>query len=242
MHRFYIHPEDVTGKEINIGLDEAKHAYSVLRLRKEAGVAAFDGEGKEYLGTLISLSAKKGIMQISEMRSVLKDNIQITLVAALPRLSKFDSIVDKATQLGVSKIIPMQSERTIVQIASNKMEDKRLRWQKIATEAAKQCGCAYIPEIKPVTDFSALAKGISKYSLALIPSLHKGTVSLKKVARAGKPQSTIIFIGPEGDFTEKEVSNAKANGAISITLGKNILRCETAVTMVLSVLNYEWKS
>lgn len=241
MHRFYIYPEDVTGTEINIRADEAKHAYSVLRLREKAIVGAFDGKGKEYLGKIKSLSPKKGIIQISEMRSVLKDNIQITLAAALPRLSKFDSIVDKATQLGVSSIIPMQSERTIVQISSDKIEDKRHRWQKIAVEAAKQCGCAYIPEVEPVIDLSALIKRISEYELALIPCLHEGRLSLKKAAQDRRPANVLILIGPEGDFTQEEVSYAKAEGAISVTLGKNVLRCETAVTMMLAVLNYEWK-
>ncbi len=242
MHRFYIYPEDVNGKEINIGHDEARHAYSVLRLRKEASVAAFDGRGKEYLGTLLSLSSKKGIMRIRESRLALKDNADITLAAAIPKLSKFDSIVDKATQLGVNTLVPLLSERTIVRIPQDKAADKRLRWQKIAVEAAKQCGCSFVPQIALVTDFSSLIMRISGYSLALIPSLHEGTVSLKKFAKANNPQSTIIFIGPEGDFTEEEVRNAKKHGAIGITLGKNVLRCETAVTMVLSVLNYEWKS
>ncbi len=241
MHRFYIHPEDVTGNEINIQPEEAKHAFSVLRLRKQASVAAFDGRGKEYLGTLIYLSSKKGIMRISKIRSVLNDNCEITLAAALPKLSKFDSIVDKATQLGVNTLIPLQSIRTIVRISQEKAAEKRLRWQKIAVEAAKQCGCSYVPEIMPVTDFSCLVKRISRYNLALIPSLHKGTVSLKKIARGCSPQRTLIFIGPEGDFTQEEVRNAEQNGAIGITLGKNVLRCETAVTMVLSVLNYEWR-
>ncbi|MFH1093814.1 MAG: RsmE family RNA methyltransferase [Candidatus Omnitrophota bacterium] len=241
MHRFYIHTEDITGNEINIRPEEAKHAYSVLRLAKGARVAAFDGAGKEYLGTLISLSAKKGIIQISELKSALKDNVDITLAAAIPKHAKFESIVDKATQLGVNTLIPMQSFRTVVRISPEKAVEKRLRWQKIAVEAAKQCGCSYVPDIAPVTDFSTLVKKISGYSLALISSLHKGTVSLKKIAKVSKPQSTIIFIGPEGDFTQEEVRNAEQNGAIGITLGKNVLKCETAVTMVLSVLNYEWK-
>ena len=241
MHRFYIRPEDVTGNEIKIGPDEAKHAYSVLRLRKQASVAAFDGRGNEYLGTLIALSSKQGIIRICETRSVLIDNVDITLVVAIPKQSKFDSIVDKATQLGVNIIIPLQSENTIIRIPRDKVIGKRLRWQKIAVEAAKQCGCSYVPEIAPITDFSSLLEKISGYSLALIPSLHKGTVSLKKITKGSNPKRTIIFIGPEGDFTEEEVLNAQKHGAVGINLGKNVLRCETAVIMVLSILNYEWR-
>ena len=194
MHRFYIRPEDVTGNEIKIGPDEAKHAYSVLRLRKQASVAAFDGRGNEYLGTLIALSSKQGIIRICETRSVLIDNVDITLVVAIPKQSKFDSIVDKATQLGVNNIVPMKSQRTIVKINQSKVEEKRLRWRKIAVEAAKQCGCSYVPEIARVTDFSSLVKTISLYSLALLPSLHEKTVTLKKIAKAAKPKSIIIFI------------------------------------------------
>jgi len=241
MHRFYIHPEDVTGKEIHICSDEARHAYSVLRLRKNASVAAFDGQGKEYLGKLTSLSSKQGIIMISDIKSVLSAGVAITLAAAIPKLSKFDSIVDKATQLGVNSIIPVLSERTIVKIDQNKAVEKRLRWTKIAVEAAKQCGCDYVPKIYPISDFSSLMGRIHGYELALIPCLQEETASLKKIAKAGKPANAIIFIGPEGDFTQKEVSCAKANGAISINLGKNILRCETAATMMLSVLNYEWE-
>ena len=242
MHRFYIHPEDVTGKKINIGPDQARHAYSVLRLRKEASVAAFDGEGNEYLGILMSLSAKKGTMYIREIRSAEADNIQITLAAALPRFSKFESIVDKATQLGVGTIIPIVTERTVVKLGKEKSYKKVERWQKIAVEAAKQCGCAFVPKVEQVIDFAKLIKKVSAHDLILIPSLQKGTVSLKKAAKGRKPKRPIIFIGPEGDFTQEEVSYVNKHGAIGITLGENVLRCETAVTMVLSVLNYEWKT
>ncbi len=242
MHRFYIYPEDVRGNQIWIRAEEAKHAFCVLRMRKQAKVIAFDGLGNEYFGTLISLSSKKGLMRISDIKSNPNDKVDITIAAAIPKQSKFDSIVDKATQLGVNCLIPLLSERTIVKISPDKAQEKMRRWQKIAVEAAKQCGCVCVPKIAPVSGFSSLVKELSSYRLSLIPSLHKGTVSLKKVLQGSRPRKTMVFIGPEGDFTEEEVRSAEEKGAIGISLGKNVLRCETAVTMVLSVLNYEWRS
>lgn len=241
MHRFYIQPSDINDKEINIGPDEARHAYTVLRIRKGTKVAAFDGQGKEYFGILRSLSSNCGLMQIQESNLAIKDKVEITLAAAIPKLSKFDDIVDKATQLGVNKIIPILSSRSIVKLDKNKSKGKRLRWAKIAVKAAKQCGCSYVPNVEQVTNFSDLIGKISHYNLALIPSLHKTTMSLKKVVRSLKPKSVIVFIGPEGDFSQEEVLKAVAQGAKGVTLGENVLRCETAVTMVLSILNYEWK-
>ena len=242
MHRFYITPEEIKRDTIILKSPEAKHAFLVLRLRRNEEVVVFDGKGKEYIGRIKSLSVKQGTVLITKTLQHKPEEVKITLAAAIPKQSKFDAIIDKATQLGVDTIIPLITERTIIKIDSDKARLKIKRWQKIAQEAAKQCGCVFVPKVAPVIDFQSQLKKAAYYSLALIPSLHEETVSIKKILQNNKFYDIIVFIGPEGDFTVEEIEAAKKSGCIGISLGKNVLRCEIAVTMVLSVLNYEWKS
>lgn len=241
MHRIFVSQDNIKDDNILITKEEAKHAFSVLRIRAGDQVNLFDGKGTEYFGNILSLNSKQGIVKIAARKSIKQDPIKITLAAALPKLSKFEAIVDKSTQLGVSKLIPLVTQRTIIKIKDNKTQDKLHRWQKIAIEAAKQCYCSYIPLVEQIGSLDDVLKKSNDYNLILIPSLLGKRSSLKKTLKIKKPKSILVLIGPEGDFTETEVRLALNKGAVNINLGKNVLRCETAVVMVLSALNYEWK-
>jgi len=152
-------------------------------------------------------------------------------------------MVDNATQLGVHALIPLISERTIVKSEPHPAGHKQQRWQKIAVEAAKQCGCVYVPDVLGVEKFSNIVKRAGDFDLALIPALHPGAVPLKKIIRNRvKPGKIIVFIGPEGDFSPAEVARAQENNCHVVSLGRRVLRCATAASMVLSVLCYEWEN
>jgi len=242
MHRFYVDTVDLKANKVLISATEAKHAYKVLRLKPNDLVIALDGKGNQYNGILESINSDQAVILIQKSVHLEPQLPKITLAAAIPKQSKFEAIVDKATQLGVDRVIPLISERTIVKPELFKQNDKIIRWQKIAIEAAKQCGCLYVPQIAPIHKFKQIAKNANKFDLCLIAAIHDDVVFIKDVLKKERADSVLVLIGPEGDFTEQEVALARDYGAICVSLGKNILRCETASTMVLSVLNYEWKT
>lgn len=241
MHQFFVSPEDINRNFIVIKGKEAKHAFSVRRLRTGDKVLVFNGTGKQYLGIVQSIRGKEGKIKIIKTIVREEPKIKITLAQAIPKKAKFDDIVDKATQLGVTRIIPLLSERTIVKVKTKKQEEKIKRWQQIALEAAKQCGCLYLPEVERIRNFSDLIRKSSSFDLAMIACCQAGSVYIKNILRNKKPKNIIIFIGPEGDFTQKEVETAQKNGCQAISLGKRVLRCDTAACAILSILNYEWE-
>ena len=243
MHRFYVRPQDVETKAITLDRAESKHAYSVMRLRKADEILCFDGIGNEYTGVVDALSATQGVIAVKKKVHYDPPVFQLTLAAAIPKQSRFDEIVDNATQLGVHAIIPLVTERTVVKSAVSRLEHKQERWHKIAVEAAKQCGCAYVPQVFAAESFSRAVARAGSFDAALIPALDPEAVSLKKVLRAApKPGKVIVFIGPEGDFSPDEITEARKNTCRVVSLGVNVLRCATAATMVLSVLRYEWEN
>ena len=144
-----------------------------------------------------------------------------------------DFIVQKCTELGVSEIIPVVSERSVAK------GEKSGRWQKIAKEAAEQSGRALIPKISALTDFKSLLKKKNEFDLALIPWELEKTNKLKAILQNSSPKNIIILIGPEGGFSSQEIEQAKAAGFIPVSLGKRILRAETAGLAILSMIMYE---
>ncbi len=241
MNRFFAYPENIKGDIIHIKSDQARHAFLVLRLKPGAVVIVFDGSGRLYFGEIRSLSCRQGTVLITKTELMDEKKIKITITAAIPKQSKFEDIIDKATQLGVYQIIPLITQRTIAKINSEKAVFKKNRWQKIALSAAQQSGNCYIPEIRPICSFDQVIETIPSFDIAVIAALHKDAVPIKSAILGKKPKSAIVFIGPEGDFSEEEVEKAKIKGASVVCLGKNVLRCETAVIKILSILNYEWE-
>ena len=156
-----------------------------------------------------------------------------------------DSIVRKATEIGVSLIVPLESERTQVHLDGDRSDKKIGKWQTAALEAAKQCGNPWLPEIGPVTSASVFMESAKGYDLKLIASLQPGAKSLRQVlsqfkaAQNRSPRNVLWLIGPEGDFTPAEMAQSRTSGFEPITLGPLVLRCETAAVYALSVLSYE---
>ncbi|MFH1458895.1 MAG: RsmE family RNA methyltransferase [Candidatus Omnitrophota bacterium] len=247
MHRFYIAPQNIDKGLIQLSAEEAKHAFSVLRFKKNDKINVFDGVGNSYIGLIKSLNRKSGVILIQKRRIAPKSKYEIVLASAIPKHSKFEDIIDVATQIGVQEIIPLFTQRTIVKISAEKQKLKQDRWQKIAINSAKQAQVEYTPQITLPTDFSSAINKADSFDIALILSLQKNNLPLKKILQPqnGKKKksckSIIIFIGPEGDFTDQEITQAKKKGCIGVSLGENVLRCQTAASKILSIINYEWK-
>jgi 16S rRNA (uracil1498-N3)-methyltransferase len=152
-----------------------------------------------------------------------------------------DLIVQKAVELGAARIVPLLSDRTIVQIEASEVAKKREKWTAIALEACKQCGQNYLPEVAAPVSPKTFAEQLDKADLHLIASLQPDARPIKTVLaeRAQTPKRVTIFVGPEGDFTPAEIAMAKSHGCQPVTLGPIILRAETAAIYCLSVLGHE---
>lgn len=231
--------------EIELSADESHHLVSVNRAKAGDTVVAFDGKGSEWVCELAAADRRGARLKVRFTQKAAPLPWRITLGQALPLGAAMDSIVRKATEIGASAIIPLESERTQVHLDSERTDRKIGKWQTAALEAAKQCGNPWLPEIGPVTPAAAFMESAKGYDLKLIASLQAGARPLRAVlaqfraANGRAPRSVLWLIGPEGDFTPAEMSRSKAAGFEPITLGPLVLRCETAAVYALSVLSYE---
>jgi 16S rRNA (uracil1498-N3)-methyltransferase len=238
--RFYVPKESVRGKEIVIGGEEAHHIVDVMRLKPSDGIVAFDGTGREYAGVIRSVSRKSVVIDIVRtIAPAAKPGVKITLIQAIPKKAKMDYIVEKATELGVSAVVPVFTQRTVPDWSEDKRASCVRRWGKIATEASKQSSRAEIPGVAAIMDFSASVEDAGASDLALIATLAEGTVGLRDAIAGFKGRTITLAIGPEGDFTPEEVREAVAAGFKPVSLGARVLKSDTAGLAALAILDYE---
>jgi len=240
MSRFYVPPENVKNNLIYITGDEAHHIKNVMRLKESDSVVVFDGTGREYTGFIKETQPKKVIVEIIKTKvPITSKHAEITLAQAIPKKSKMDFIVEKATELGASAIMPILSERTVVRLDGDKSKSRCLRWQKVATQAAKQCGRHDIPKVARLEKFYFALDRMPNYDIGLLACLSEETERIKNAISRFEGGKIILFIGPEGDFTPDEITMAKNAKCRLITLGRLVLKSDTAAISALSVLNYE---
>jgi len=244
-HRFYIPPIRWSLNRLELEGSEAHHCLEVLRLGIGSKVVVFNGRGSEVTAEIVEVD--KNVARLKYLQSSKADPLRcsITLAQAIPKGKHMDLIVHKATELGVTKIVPLLSERTVVQLAQDEMEKKRERWRHVIVEAAKQCGQNQLPEIsEPITPKQFFSE-FDGYELPLIASLQadarsfKGALNEFREHHGRRARSALILIGPEGDFTPAESSLARTAGCVPVSLGPIVLRAETAALYTLSVLAYE---
>ena len=248
MHRFHLPPEEMTGSVLTLRGREAHHGLRVLRLRRGETVVTLDGSGTVCRCEVSELARDSIVLAVQERSVVERPPHQITLVQAIPRGKIFDSIIQKGTELGVHRIVPLLSERVITQLDDGKTWNKVEHWRATAIEAIKQSGSAWLPQIEiPITPRTLIARH-DKHDLPLIASLQAGSRHPREWFRAfenvngRRPATTCVWVGPEGDFSQEETSMIIEAGAQPVTLGNQVLRCETAAIYCLSVLNYEFQS
>ena len=242
MYRFFVEPEQVGEKEIIITGSDVNHIKNVLRMKPEETILISSGENLEYTCYIRELKEEEiiaHIMYVQESGYELPSRLY--LFQGLPKSDKMELIIQKAVELGVHEIIPVASKRAVVKLDEKKEEKKRTRWQAISESAAKQSKRMYVPEVRKVMSFSQAVEYAGQLDVVLVPyELAKGMGETREIiGKIKKGQSVGIFIGPEGGFEEAEVELAveKAN-AKAITLGKRILRTETAGLTVLSILMF----
>ena len=242
MRRFFLEKNRVKESKATIRGSEAKHIGRVLRLGVGDTLYLLDENGWEYKAEIISKSSKLVEVELLKKSPPREDSsITVVLGQALPKAKKMDFIVQKATELGVSTIIPFFSERTIPSLDDKQLKKRRIRWKRIAAEATKQCGRLVVPQIEEMLPFKEILKEWSDNSLKIILWEDEKNIKLKQVLSENQPhQKVIILIGPEGGFTAEEVDMARQAGFKSVSLGKYILRTETVGLCLLNILQYEW--
>lgn len=245
MHRFYLRPDECKADVFLLNEREAHHAANVLRIRRSECVSVLNGEGSELLCEVLNCERKRVELKVVERNFIPALPFQITLLQAIPKGKIIESIIQKATELGVARIVPLLTDRVATRLDENRAGQKNDKWQHVAIEAIKQCGAAWLPKVEtPVTPAEFFSRN-ETFELPLIASLQPGSHHPREYFDAFRaehqhaPRTICIWIGPEGDFTESEVAAVTANGALPITLGRLVLRVETAATYCLSVLNYE---
>ena len=242
MYLFFVEPAQVGEKEIIITGSDVNHIKNVLRMKPEETILISSGESLEYTCYIRELKEEEiiaHIMYVQESGYELPSRLY--LFQGLPKSDKMELIIQKAVELGVHEIIPVASKRAVVKLDARKEEKKRTRWQAISESAAKQSKRMYVPEVKKVMSFSQAVEYAGQLDVVLVPyELAKGMGETREIiGKIKKGQSVGIFIGPEGGFEEAEVELAVEKGnAKAITLGKRILRTETAGLTVLSILMF----
>ena len=246
MYQFFVEPSQIQGNRIVITGKDVNHIKNVLRMKQGEEISVSNGiDGKDY---------RCGIEEFLEdeiicsLRFIKEDGIELPskvyLFQGLPKADKMELIIQKAVELGVYAVIPVSCKRAVVKLDEKKAKSKITRWQQIAEAAAKQSKRSIIPEVKSVMSMKEAVAFAGQCQVKLIPyELAEGMEKTKEIIDSLKPgEDVAIFIGPEGGFEESEVGLAVENGIEPITLGKRILRTETAGMTVLSWVMYQLES
>ena len=243
MHRFFIDPEDITYTRAVLTGEEAHHLISVLRLKVGASIQLFDGLGRTYAAEVKNISkgrVKAAILSMAE--EPVAERAALHLGLALLKGKKMDFVMQKATELGVAGLHPFIATYSNARQIKAIREAKRLeRWQKIIREACKQCNRPQPPTCDPVVDFDSFLEETSQgnYDLKLLFWEGERSQGLQGIVQVpDQPCSVMILIGPEGGFSMEEAERAKAAGFQPISLGKRILRAETAALTAIAILQH----
>ena len=246
MYHFYTEKANISDKSISIFGEDVNHIKNVLRMKEGEEIIICDSEGTDYHSKIISLNKDEVVAEIiSYGISEAEMPFRVHLFQGLPKKDKMEMIIQKSVELGVYEIIPVMTRRVIVKLDDKKKEEVKIkRWQAISESAAKQSGRGIIPEVSGCMSFKEALSKASKMEKVFIPyenadaSPEGMKASKELLENIPKGSDVAVFIGPEGGFEPAEVEEAIASGAEVISLGKRILRTETAGMMLLSVIGF----
>lgn len=233
----YLAPEQWGEGEVRLSGREAHHLARVLRLSCGDKLICFDGTGREASAQVVKVSAREMVLSVGPSRFLPEGPFRITLAVGVPGQGKLNEIVGQATQMGVGRLIPMITERTVVPESTAASGQKLERLRRIAVEAIKQSGSGKIPEIVPACRFDDLIRSFPQYDRVLLASVEGPWEPLPKILQA-RCRRPLILVGPEGDFSPLEIERAVQGGARRFSLGPTVLRCETACVAAVSLISY----
>ena len=242
MNRFYV-PFHAGLKNLWIDSSESHHIIHVKRLKIGDSIIVFNGTGDEFEAEIEDIEDNRVNVRINQQRTISKENIvEIDIAFAIPKGKRSHLLIQKCTELGVHKLIPINYARSVVKLKDD-CSVKIEKWQKIAIEASKQCGRNTITEIGNVVDFDNILNTSDSYDLPLFACSQSDSDNLKNTLQEHpKPNNILSFIGPEGGFTSNEIETAKRAGCKFVSLGSQILRVETAAIAVSAILSYHYST
>ena len=242
MHRFFVEEPAMGENSITITGGDVNHIKNVLRMAVGDKICVINGQNnKEYYCEITAVGNDAVDTRLCEIRESDQElGNEVVLFQGLPKSDKMELIIQKAVELGVHTIVPVSTDRTVVKLDAKKEANKRKRWMSISESAAKQSGRLRIPEVTPVVSYREALEMAKKMDVRLIPyELAEGMEKTRELMSSIQPgQSVAVFIGPEGGFESSEIEKAMEIGAWPITLGKRILRTETAGLVTLAMLVY----
>jgi 16S rRNA (uracil1498-N3)-methyltransferase len=245
MHRFYLPPSQCQGPVLALTGAEAHHAIVVLRVKTGETVAVLDGQGREFSCRVGAVDRKTVALEIRQTQSSPPPACLVTLAQAIPKGKLIETIIQKATELGASRIIPLLTGRVVMQLDGDSVPHKTEKWRQTAIEAVKQCGQRWLPVVEAPVTLPALLGRPEKIDLSLVGSLrgdarHPREYFAAFQRESGRmPSSIRLWIGPEGDFTDAELDAICGAGARPVSLGPLVLRSDTAAFYALSIASYE---
>ena len=241
VHRFLLRPEECQGDLLRLQGAEAHHAAVVLRVRPGEAASVLDGVGSEFRGIVESVSKSAVQIRVRERIQHPARATELHLVVALLKGRAWDTVLEKATELGVTSIQPLAAERCVVRLSAPEALEKLAGWRATTISAAKQCGTPWLPRLgAPLTPAEWLRQK-SDTGLQIIAALEANRGTIRQavthfaVTRGGPPEQVALIIGPEGDFTGAEYAAFRAAGVIPISLGPFVLRADTAVVAALAI-------
>ncbi|KAF0221243.1 MAG: hypothetical protein FD174_381 [Geobacteraceae bacterium] len=242
MRRFFIPSHTFTGNAVTITGDTFRHMVKVLRLKAGARLLLANGEGQEAEGVIQRIDRESLIIALGETRpaQAAESGPRITLYQGLPKGDKMDLIVQKSTELGVAEIVPFLAARSVTRVRGEQAEERVARWQRIAQEAARQSQRTSIPRVSLAGDLAAVLCQ-ARNPVKLLLWEEERTNRLKEaLASIPHPESIAVIVGPEGGLSSEEAEAARENGFCPISLGKRIVRTETASLVILAILQFYW--
>ena len=237
MVRFFVTSEELAQDEVNLTAENAQHA-KVLRLKPGEQVLICDGEGNEAICQVIS--SEEWTLRVRERRASLSEAaVKVSVYMAFPKADKLEHVIQKATELGAYEIVAFPSARCVSRPDEKSLKKKLERWQKIAASAAEQSGRGRIPEVLVLKSASEALSRAARADKALLFYEHEEALTLKMALSGGGYRTVSLLTGPEGGLEEAEVAQAREAGLQVCTLGRRILRCETAPLCALSAVMYD---
>jgi len=240
--RCFVDPAEWNNPVIRLNRDESHHFTDVLRIGMTDRVVVSDGLGGEASAEVIGIGPDGVTVRVLDRHHQAGSGVIITLIQAVPKSQKMDWIIQKATEIGVWSILPVMTDRGVVKLDDERADKRTERWQRIASEAAKQCRTAWIPTVRPVSSLAEVLGRKLPLDVLLIGSLEEKAIPLGICLadlKTQRPKSVGLLIGPEGDFSPREFALTRQAGAIPVSYGTRVLRVETAAIYGLCVLSYE---
>lgn len=247
MQRYFISPEQFGEDSVTLAGEDAHHIIRVMRSKPKDQFIVSDGKQREAIVEIVSMGIDEVTATVVEILSLTGEPwVQVSVAQSLPKGDKMETVIQKCTEIGAVSFVPFLSERTIVQYDGKKEEKRLIRWNKIAKEAAEQAHRSMIPSVGAPLRWKQLLSSFAEYELVLIcyekengQHLRQALAPFARKMEKDQTYRMLVIVGPEGGLTEREVEEAEAAGAVSIGLGRRILRTETAAMAALTCIMYE---